>query len=216
MTIRPRFTPGPCLATAALGLAALGLSACSSTPPVHYHSLLAPPKPAAAAASAPPAPFLVEVLAVGIPAELDQAQLVVHQSDGSLAILDGERWAGPLADGIRTALSADISQDLGTQDIAGLPRPAGKPLLRIKVQVRRLDAWPGQRVQMDADWSIGVADEAGNARLSCRGRFDQAAPGAYVQLVQAQQAALAALGARIAADARAWASSHNGGCSAGA
>jgi len=210
MTIRPRLKP-------ALGLAAtvFGLAACSSTPPVHYHSLLAPAKPSAAV-TAQPAPFLVEVLAVGIPAELDQAQMVVHQADGSLAILDGERWAGPLADGIRTALSAEISQDLGTQDIAGLPRPAGKPLVRIKVQVRRLDAWPGQRVQLDADWSIGVADDAGNARMTCRGRFEHAASGDYVRLVQAQQAAIAALGARIATDARAWAGSRAAGCSAGA
>ncbi|WP_036166418.1 membrane integrity-associated transporter subunit PqiC [Massilia sp. 9096] len=213
MTIRPRFTSGLAMAAAALALAA-----CSSTPPVHYHSLLAPPKPnaAGAAAAAQPAPFLVEVLAVGIPAELDQAQMVVHQADGSLAILDGERWAGPLADGIRTALSAEISQDLGTQDIAGLPRPAGKPLVRIKVQVRRMDAWPGQRVQMDADWSIGVADDSGNARLTCRGSFERPASGDYVQLVQAQQAAIAALGARIATDARAWAGSRTAGCSAGA
>jgi uncharacterized lipoprotein YmbA len=214
MMIRPRFNPGRALAATACALAALGLAACSSTPPVHYHSLLAPPK--SSAAVAPAAPFVVEVLAVGIPAELDQAQMVVHQSDGSLAILDGERWAGPLADEIRAGLSSEISHDLGTQDVAGLPRPGDRPLVRIKVQVRRMDAWPGQRVQMDADWSIGVADEAGNARLTCRGRFEQPASGSYVQLVQAQQAAIAALGVRIAADARAWMGTPRAGCSASA
>lgn len=198
----------------ALGLTAaiLGLSACSSSAPVHYHTLLAPPGPAAAAAR--PAPFLIEVLPVGIPAQVDQAQLVVHEGDGSLAILDKERWAGPLADEIRGSLSAELTRDLGTLDVAGLARPAGKPVLRIKVQVRRFDAWPGQQVELDADWSIGVADASGGARLTCQGRFGQPAAGGYQGLVQAQQRAIAALAARIAADARNWQGARTAGCSA--
>lgn len=187
------------------------LAACSSSAPVHYHTLLGPPGPAKSTGQ--PEPFVIELLPVGIPAQLDQAQLVVHNRDGSIAILDGERWAGPLADEIRSGLSAEITRDLGTQDIAGLARPAGKSLLRIKVQVRRFDAWPGQQVQMEADWSIGVADESGNARLTCRGRFDEPAAGGYQELVQAQQRAIAALAARIAIDTRNWERSRTSGCS---
>jgi uncharacterized lipoprotein YmbA len=199
-----------------LGLSAvvLALSACSSSAPVHYRTLLGPPVPNAA--GAPAAPFLIEVLPVGIPAQLDQAQLVVHERDGSMRILDNERWAGPLADEIRGGLSAELARRLGTQDIAGLARPAGKPLLRIKVQVRRLDAWPGERVLLDADWSIGEADGNGNARLTCHGQIDQPAPGGYQQMVEAQQGAIGALAARIALDARAWANTRSSACSPGA
>ncbi|HEX8785912.1 MAG TPA: PqiC family protein [Telluria sp.] len=193
---------------------ALGLSACSSSPPVHYYTLLGPAIPSSAPAPAQGrAPFLIELLAVGIPAQLDQAQLVVHEGDGSIALLDDERWAGPFADEVRGSLSAELTRLLGTQDIAGLARPAGKPLLRIKVQVRRFDAWPGQQVQLDADWSIGVADDSANARLTCHGRVDQPATDGYPGLVAAQRQAIAALAVRIAADARAWAGTRTAACS---
>ncbi|MBA5689926.1 PqiC family protein [Rugamonas apoptosis] len=190
--------------------AVAGLAACSSTP-LHYHTLLAPAGQGAAAAQ--PAPFLIEVLPVGIPVQLDQPQLVVRQGDSSIALLEGERWAGPLDDEVRAALSANLTQRLATQDIAGLARPGDKPVMRIKLQVRRFDIWPGQRAQLDADWSLGLADEAGHARLTCRGRFDMATPGGYPAQVQGQQRLIAALADRIAADARAWSRSRQAGCS---
>jgi uncharacterized lipoprotein YmbA len=190
--------------------AVAGLTACSSAP-VHYHPLVAPIEQVAATEQ--PAPFLIEVLPVGIPVQLDQPQLVVRQGDSGVAVLDGERWAGPLGDEVRGALSAKLTRRLGTQDIAGLARPSDKQVMRIKLQVRRFDVWPGQRSQLDADWSLGVADEAGNARLACHGQFDAAASGAYPELVQAQQRLIAELAARIAADARAWALSRHAACS---
>ena len=190
--------------------AVAGLTACASAP-VHYHTLLAPIEPVTA--SADPAPFLIEVLPVGIPVQLDQQQLVVRQGDSDVAVLDGERWAGPLGDEVRAALSATLTRRLATQDIAGLARPGDKQLMRIKLQVRRFDVWPGQRSQLDADWSLGLADEAGNARLTCRGQFEAAAPGGYPELVQAQQRLIAELAARIAADLRAWSLSRKAACS---
>lgn len=190
-----------------------GLTACASAP-VRYHTLLAPIEQGAPTGR--PAPFLIEVLAVGIPVQLDQPQLLVRQGDSGVVVLDGERWAGPLADEVRAALSAKLTRSLATQDIAGLAHRADKPLMRIKLEVRRFDSWPGQRSQLDADWSLGVADEAGNPRLTCSGQFDAPAPGGYRQLVMSQQRLIAQLAARIAADARAWARSHSTACSSAA
>lgn len=187
-----------------------GLTACSSAPPIRYHTLLAPA--AQTIAHGEPAAFLIDVLPVGIPAQLDQPQLVVRAGDSSLALLDGERWAGPLSDELRSALSAQLTRKLNTMDIAGLPRSTDKPVLRIKLQVRRFDAWPGQHVHLDADWSLGLADETGNARLICHGQFDEPASGGYPELVQAQQRALAALADRIAADAGNRMRSHQSDC----
>jgi len=187
-----------------IGMVALafGLGGCASAP-VHYYTLLAPPAKVATAEQ--PAGFLIEVLPVGVPAQLDQPQLVVRDGGSRVAVLDGERWAGTLGEELRSALSAALTQRLGTQDIAGLARPAGKPVLRIKLQVRRLDTWPGERAQLQADWSLGFADVTGS-RWVCGGTFDEAAPGGYAELVQAQQRMVAALAARIATDAREWAS----------
>jgi hypothetical protein len=186
-----------------------GLAACSSAP-VHYHTLLAP---AARTAPDPQSPFLVEVLPVGLPAQVDQAQLVVREGTSGVAVLDGERWAAPLADDMRAALSAALARGLATQDIAGLARPADSHVMRIKVQVRRFDGWPGRRAQLDADWSLGVAGEAGGVRLTCHAQLDAPAPGGYPELVQAEQGLIAALAARIGADARAWWRSRDAACS---
>lgn len=229
------------VAIAAALITTAGLAACSSTAPIRFHTLVAPtpptaalpapatvPLPAPATAPLPtpatalrpspavapatrPSPFLIEVLPVGVPAQLDQPQLVIRQDDSSLVVSENERWAGPLADELREALSAELTHRLATRDIAGLGRPGAEPVMRIKVQVRRLDAWLDRRIQLDADWSldrIGAdaatttdASEAG--RLTCGGRFEVAADPGYPGLVRAQQQALARLAARIAADARA-------------
>jgi hypothetical protein len=190
--------------------AAAGLTACASAP-VHYHTLLAPVDREADAGA--PAPFLIDVLPVGVPVQVDQPQLVVREGASGVAMLDGERWAGPLADEVRAALSATLAHSLGTQDVAGLARPGDRPAIRIKVQVRRFDLWPGRQAQLDADWSLGVADEPGGARLACRAQLDAPAPGGYPEMVQAQQRLLAELAARIGADARAWAHARGAACS---
>jgi len=85
------------------GALALALAACSSSPPVHYYTLLAPS--VATSANEQPAPFLIDVLPVGLPVQLDQSSLVVRQGDSGIAVLDGERWAGLLADELRTAIA---------------------------------------------------------------------------------------------------------------
>lgn len=190
--------------------AAAGLAACTSAP-VHYHTLLGTAEQAPPAAA--PATFLIDVLPVGIPAPVDQQQLVVRQGAGDVAVLDGERWAGPLADELRAALSAQLAHELHTHDVAGLARPGGSPVVRIKVQVRRFDLWPGRRAQLDADWSLGGADDANHARLACGASLEVPAPGGYAELVQAQQRAIARLAGRIGADARAWSLSRGATCS---
>ncbi|APA88592.1 PqiC family protein [Paraburkholderia sprentiae WSM5005] len=188
---------------------ALALSACASTP-VHYHTLVSP---AAQPASAQPAaPFAIDVLPVGVPAELDQQAMVVRQGDSGVAVLDGERWVAPLGDELRAALSAQLVRRLGTQDVAGLARPINQPVVGIRLQIRRLDAWPGHAVQLEADWSLGFAQDPNGARLTCHTQLQEAAPGGYADLVRAQQLAIASLAGRIAEDARGWAQSRQHGC----
>jgi uncharacterized protein len=80
------------------------------------------------------------------------------------------------------------------------------------VQVRRLDAWSGQSVQLEADWSLGMAHQFGNPRFLCHGQFQEPAAGGYAELVQAQQRSIAALAARVAEQAQAWASSQTASC----
>jgi uncharacterized lipoprotein YmbA len=177
----------------------LALTACSSTP-VRYHTVLPPLERDAAAR--PEAPFLVDVLPVGIPAGLDQPQLVVRQGDGGMVVLDAERWASPLGDEVRGALSSHLATLLDTQDVAGLSTKSDKPVVMVKVQVRRFDAWPGQRVQLVADWELALSSDPGRVRVIGSGRFDEAATGGYPALIGAYQQAVRELAMRIAMDAR--------------
>ncbi len=183
--------------------AALLLAGCASAP-IRYHTLVAPlddGATGATSATSAAAPFLIDVLPVGVPQQLDQPSLAVRQDASVLAMADNERWAAPLPDEIRAALSAQLTRRLGTQDIAGLARPPGRPVLRIKVQVRRLDAWLGRQVQLDADWSLAFADDNAE-RMLCSSRLREAAAGAYPELVGAEQHVLAMLAERISDSAK--------------
>lgn len=136
----------------AIGLA---LTACASAP-VRYYTLVAPLQETS---SAPAVPFLTDLQSVGVPVQVDQPQLLVRQANGGITQLDNERWVAPLADELRTALSAELTQKLGTQDIAGLPSPINKQVLRIKVEVRRFDSLPGQYAVINADWSLAMTGD---------------------------------------------------------
>ena len=201
----------------ALALAA-ALSGCGAAPTIRFHTLVAP---AATQASAQPsrqepAPFAIEVLPVGIPAQLDQPQLVVRDGDSGLVLLETERWAASLADEVRNAVSADLTRQLATQDIAGLARPANNAVVKIQIQIRRLDAWVGRQVQLDADWSLSGPSQgaAAPAPLICKGRFALPAPGGYPDLVRAEQRALSALSTQIALDIRAQVADRPARCTA--
>jgi len=201
------------LSSIAMLVAALGLIACSSPAPIHYYTLL-PPSSAEARTVQIPSPFLIDVLPVGLPEHLDQQPLVVRQSasGGVVSVLDEERWVGPLGDELRRALSVQLAKRLGAQDVSGLPSSADQKVLRIKVQIRRIDAWLNNQVQLEAGWSLGLV-QGSKARLVCQGGFTEAAQNGYPALVQALQRAVGALAARIATDVRNWENLQQAKCS---
>lgn len=193
-----------------LGVVSLVLVACTSAP-MHYYTIVAPAI-APAKSDATAAAFVIEVLPVGIPAQVDQPQLVVRQGEGGVAMVDGERWAAPLSDELHAALSIEMAQRLGTQNITGLTRPVDKPMLRVKLEVRRFDSVPGQYVLIDADWSLGVADDQNNARLLCHSRLYEPVRQGYADLVRGHQRAIATLATQMADAARDWVPSHRHVC----
>lgn len=187
---------------------ALGLAACASAP-MHYYTLVPPADATAAPATAP---FQFELLPVGVPAQVDQPQLVVRQGGQGVAVLDGERWIAPLPDEVRAALSADLARALGAQDASGLPA-SGQPRLRIRVDLRRFDSVPGAYALVEAVWSVRSLQGGGTA--SCASRLREPVGDGYAALVQGHQQALAALAAQIAGVARAAAAGGMPACPAG-
>lgn len=190
----------------------LGLSGCASAP-IHHYTLMAPVQTSGIPIN-PPVNFLLDVLPVAMPAQIDRQALVIRQGENGIAILDGERWTAPFSEEFRDALSDSLTRSLGTQDIAGLASAKGKRVLRIKLQVRRMDAWLGQQVQLEVTWMLRFASDETARPLTCHAQFAIAAPGSYSELVGAQQRAIMRLVAEIAADARNFENSPPTSCAA--
>lgn len=140
---------------------------------------------------------------VGLPESLDQPQLVIRKSDSAVMVLEQARWSEPLSQELRGALSAQLSRRLGTQDVNGLSAPAGQDVLRIKVQMRRFDAWPGEQVSLTADWTI-VQSTQQERRVSCHTELSQPVGADVGAVVQAQQRLVASLSDAVAAVAARW------------
>ena len=196
--------------------AALLLAACASAP-MHYYTLMAPADQSAGGQAAPAAvgaslPF--EVLPVGVPAQVDQPQLVVREGGQGVALLGSERWIAPLGDEVRGALSADLARELHSQDVSGLPGN-GKPVLRIKLDLRRFDSAPGSYALIEGAWSVRLLHGGHPAALACTSRVSESVGPGYDALVQGHQRALGELAGQIAAAARALGNGQTPACPAG-
>ena len=178
-----------------LAAAALALTACSAAP-TYYYTLLPPPAPPAASSG-----FQIEVLPVDLPAQVATPQMVVRTGNGEMVPVDTRRWIAPLADEIRGALSADLSQRLGAHDIYGLPAgPAGGlPTYRISVKVQRFESSLGAYARIDALWTVQRAGAGNAAGLTCAYSQSQPVQPGYEAMAEGHQQALAAIADRIAA-----------------
>jgi uncharacterized lipoprotein YmbA len=182
---------------------ALLLAGCGSAPPTHFHTLMAP----ADNAAVPAAHIAWQLLPVGLPAQVDQPQMVVRDADGSVALLEHERWIAPLADEYRNALAERLTQLLGPA--LGRPASEDRKLWRFRVDVQRFDSLPGQRVREDIDWAVAAG---GRDALVCRSSLEGAAGGGYAQLAAAHRALLARLAEAIAAALSALDAGRDPGC----
>ena len=193
--------------------ALLALAACASAP-LHYYTLVPPAGDTAISSNAPYGASLpFELLPVTVPAQVDQPQLVVRQGDQGIALLDGERWIAPLGDELRSALSADLTHQLHSEDVSALPSNS-KPLLRIKLDVRRFDSLPGSYALIEGTWSMRVMHGANeqSGTIACTSRISETVGPGYSALVQGHQRAMARLAAQIAGAARLLSSGQTGSC----
>lgn len=190
-----------------LVLAAAGLAACASAPTRFYTLLpLASPAPAARTDD-----FRIDVLPVNIPAQDDQPQMVVRESDDRVALLEGERWVAPLGDQIRAAVSDRLTRDLGVLDVHGLPAARRGHVFRVHLDVRRFESVPGRYAREDIAWSVHGTDDA-RPVLSCASSLTEPVGEGYAALVHGHQQALATLSARIAGAVRAMAAGQDASC----
>ncbi|MBI6782709.1 PqiC family protein [Pseudomonas syringae] len=195
--------------------AAVGLGACTSTQ-THYYTLIAPMSATSTAASKP-MPFQFEMLPVIMPVQVDQPPLVVRQGNGSLAILDTERWGSPLGDEFHDALTPQLERRFGSRDMAGLPKNSDQPTLSIRTDVRRFESMPGNYALIDVVWTLGLREAgatAGSKRqsLTCSSMIREEAGEGMENLIIAHQKAVAQLADKIAATAASWTAQRASRC----
>ncbi|AAY38080.1 PqiC family protein [Pseudomonas syringae] len=195
--------------------AAVGLGACTSTQ-THYYTLIAPMSATSTAASKP-MPFQFEMLPVIMPVQVDQPPLVVRQGNGSLAILDTERWGSPLGDEFHDALTPQLERRFGSRDMAGLPKNSDQPTLSLRTDVRRFESMPGNYALIDVVWTLGLREAgatAGSKRqsLTCSSVIREQAGEGMENLIMAHQKAVAQLADKIAATAASWTAQRASRC----
>ena len=192
---------------APLALSAL-LAGCGSVLPPRYHSLMPAPsstaRPVAAAGS-----LAWEVLPVSVPAGVDQPQWVVRSVDGSLAVLEQERWIGPLGEEVRAAVTDRLTQAVGAPAAAAAPSQRW----RIRIDVQRFDSAPGREARIEATWTLASDAEAA-VPLRCRGEYVQPLAGSgYLALAKGHQQAITQLADAIASALKAVTAGQTATCS---
>jgi len=147
------------------------LCGCSATsPPTHYHSLVAPLAPSGVGVRTLPTPSLrVQVLPVAVPAQVDVPQLVVRNADDSLSVLEHERWIAPLGDEIRAAVTLRIELALAQAEPSA--QPASDHTWRVRIDVQRFDSMLGRAAGMQLQWSVHAT--GGGPSLRCHASYEQ-------------------------------------------
>lgn len=139
----------------------LALAGCSSAP-THYHALAQIHQSAAPAADTGGCTSCTILLAhVGIPAEVDRMQLLVHQDTTRLKVYESERWAVSLRDQLPAILIGDLRERLPGAAITGDRLLTGTQApLRLNVDVEELDAVAGKEATVRVRWEVSAADRS--------------------------------------------------------
>lgn len=177
--------------------ATVAMAACSSAPPVRYHTLMPADMPLRVPGSAPPSAQVAIVLEpIRVPAQVDQPQWLVRLADGSLAVLEQDRWASSLRDELRQALREQLIAGFGASEA----RPAaGIATIRIGVDVRRFDSVFAKEARIEGTWTLGSGD-AGAARAArCEWFLREPAGAGSASLAAAHRRAVVRLGDAIGA-----------------
>jgi hypothetical protein len=172
-------------------LLAAALAGCGSTPPTHFHSLVAPAPSTGNAAAVVPAPSVrFEVLPVSVPVQADVPQFVVRLPDGSMTVLEHERWIAPLGDEIRSVVALRVGQALAAVPASNHAAAAG--VWRIGIDVQRFESALGRAASVQLLWSLQPA--GGAAVLRCQARYEEPVGGGATALAAGHRALFERLG----------------------
>lgn len=175
------------------------LAACASQPRATRYYLFEPTLVAPGAT----VDARVSALAVGpvtVSAYLDQPQIVTRGDDEVITLREHDRWASPLADGVREVIRRRLADRLPNTSVSLFPGAAepAKSARRVAVDIFRLDGAAGGSARIVAQWRL--FDPATRTWDAAREFSDStpAAGAAIRDLVAAQGALLEMLADAIA------------------
>ncbi|WP_111495636.1 PqiC family protein [Marinobacter bohaiensis] len=161
----------------------LGLTACSTSPPVRLHTLVAPvsePSPDTARS-------IIAIEAVSVPPQVDRSALVIRRSASELEVLESDWWGAPLPEEIRSALTTRLNQ----------PGEADGPI-HAWIEVTRFEAAPDANAWLNANIRlVNRTKDASPRQLSCHLQLYQTTGADVTSIVLAQQANLDNLTERL-------------------
>ena len=179
------------------------LVACAAAPPVRFHSLL----PVDAAARDPSAGtgFVVTLAPVSVPPQVDQPQWLLRVGDGTLTLLEQERWASPLRSELRAALldrwvsrwGATEALPAAPAGVASAATPAASAGWRVVVDVTRFESLPGREARLESRWSAR-SGQAGASSVSCRSVIRESVGEGMLALAEGHRRAVAQLADEVA------------------
>jgi uncharacterized lipoprotein YmbA len=187
------------LRPAAFSLLACGaLISCGSSPPTRFYTLNEIAPPAGNGSSSTAGTIALRLEPVAIPAELDRPELVHHSGPNQVSIADSDRWAAPLDEQIRRALSDDLAVRLPPGLVADPNEPATHdPRRRLSISIGQFDADASCALTLSASWTLqapGEGTQHGSERIQ------QPSAGACPAALPATMSrALATLADRLAA-----------------
>jgi len=92
---------------------------------------------------------------IQLPEYLDRPEQVIRTSPNGFELSETDRWAEPLADNFRHVLASDLSELLGTSNIAQYPWNPGIRLdYIVHVQVQRFEADASQKAELAGRWDL--------------------------------------------------------------
>lgn len=132
------------------------LTACGS-PKTHFH-VLVPVSPRQAATPVP-AGRPIEVGHVELPGTLDRQSMVIRGQGTDIEVSDQDRWAAPLDELTRRALTADLRSRLGVAVVLapGDPAPPGGVGV-VALNFQQFSGDSTGRVTLEADWTLQRPD----------------------------------------------------------
>ena len=118
------------------------VGACSSTPPTRFYTL----SDTAPEATPPAGVGWVRIVGVTIPGEIDRPEVVRRIGPNQLSIAGFDRWAAPLDQTIRRALSDDISRRV--------PSPSPGQQYSVSVEIHEFYGDGSCNVTLRAAWTL--------------------------------------------------------------